>query len=226
MLCPNCSEPQLPGARRCPNCGARVSAPGTVRRRQRRSAGGVLLFWTGMGVVALLGLVLLPGLIGAGAHRVASGIEARIPRADASDSVVFAATPVSQAASGSSGAVVADATATRVVLTAQDLNARVAEHARELQPLDHVQIDITTTGIVVDFGAYNLSGTYHGKMTVVDGVPLVTGGKISGVLGWFVTPDQLESALNQEIAAAVSAQGVWVEQVETQPGTLIFYVRA
>ena len=199
MLCPNCSEPQLPGARRCPNCGARVSSPGTVRRRRRSSAGGVLVFWAGLGVVALVGLLVLPGVIGAGAHRVAAGIEARIPRADA--------------------------TATRVVLTAQDLNARVAEHAQELQPLDHVRIDVTGAGIVVDFGAYNLSGTYRGGLTVVDGVPLVTGGKISGVLGWFVTPNQLESALNQEIAAAVSVQGVWVEQVETQPGELIFYVK-
>lgn len=224
MLCPNCSEPQLPGARRCPNCGARVSSPGTVRRRRRSSAGGVLVFWAGLGVVALVGLLVLPGVIGAGAHRVAAGIEARIPRADASGGAVFSATPVSLVSSGASS-VVADATATRVVLTAQDLNARVAEHAQELQPLDHVRIDVTGAGIVVDFGAYNLSGTYRGRLTVVDGVPLVTGGKISGVLGWFVTPNQLESALNQEIAAAVSAQGVWVEQVETQPGELIFYVK-
>jgi len=114
----------------------------------------------------------------------------------------------------------------QVVVTAQELNERVAEHREEIKPLDRARIDITSTGVRVDLSAYGLSGTYQGRVIVVDGVPLVTGGKIDGVLGWFVSPDELEAALNREIESTVAQQGIQVAQVELQPGRLIFTLKS
>ena len=66
-----------------------------------------------------------------------------------------------------------------------------------------------------------MSGKYKGQVEMQNGEPVVTGGHISGMLGWFVPTDQVETAFNREIASAVNQAGVQVSSVALWPGEMV-----
>lgn len=232
MICPQCGEPQLPASRRCPVCGHRVYAPGAIAYGRGGVGGRVLLIWVVMLAIGGFALLSLPGALAPPIHRLGARLEGIVSPNSSSST---AQNPVARtAADGASGAkAAAQPTATTVSLppgphitvTQQQLNEAIAQRAADIKPADHATVKIVQGGLNVDFGAYGMSGHYHGKITVVDGVPIITGGKIDGPLGLFVSPTELESALNSEIGAAVAQQHVVVERVIAVPGELVFYTR-
>ncbi|HVB65117.1 MAG TPA: hypothetical protein VNE17_10325 [Nitrolancea sp.] len=108
-----------------------------------------------------------------------------------------------------------------LVITQQEINDQIAKNAASLGPLSDVNVQITDQQFVVDFSAYGLSGRYQGQVVMRDGNPVVTNGHITGALGWVVPTNQVESAFNKEIAAAVTQAGVQVSSVSLQTGEMV-----
>lgn len=117
-----------------------------------------------------------------------------------------------------SGAALAGQTLT---ISQDQINQRITENADSLGPLDDVQVQITGDAFIVDFSAYGVSGQYTGQVVMQNGNPVLTNGDISGALGWVVPTNQVESAFNKQIAAAVDQAGVQVSSVALQPGQLV-----
>lgn len=114
-----------------------------------------------------------------------------------------------------------DPGAKQLVITQQEINDQIAKNAGSLGPLSSVSVQIDQARFIVNFSAYGMTGKYQGQVAMRGGEPVVTGGHITGVLGWFVPTDQVETAFNREIAAAVSQAGVQVASVSLQPGEMI-----
>jgi hypothetical protein len=114
--------------------------------------------------------------------------------------------------------------ASTVVITEQELNQGIQDNADQLGPLDSARIEITNDELIVHMSAYGASGRYRGNVETRDGKPFVTGGRVDGMLGWVVPANQLEAALNREIATAVDRSGVTVQSVALEPGRMLLTV--
>jgi hypothetical protein len=112
------------------------------------------------------------------------------------------------------------------VLTEQELNERIANRGTSFGPANDVTIELGEGTVTVRFHAYGVHGTYHGTLTAQDGVPVVADSRIDGALGWFVGSGDIDSVLNEEMAAAVQERDVAVESVHVEPGQLIFGIRS
>lgn len=110
--------------------------------------------------------------------------------------------------------------ARQMVITQDQLNQQIAEHQDRLGPLDSASIQITPEEVEVTMKAYGLTGTYHGQVEVQNGTVAMTNGKIDGPLGWIVPTGTLESALNQQLSAAVNQTGASIDSVTLQQGQM------
>lgn len=115
----------------------------------------------------------------------------------------------------------AEAGANQLVITQQEINDRIAQNAGSFGPLSSVAVQIDQGQLVVNFSAYGMSGKYTGHVAMQNGQPVVTGGHITGMLGWFVPTNQVETAFNREIASAVNQAGVQVNSVDLRPGEMV-----
>lgn len=242
MYCPRCGTPQSVGSRRCTTCGhpftrqelaKRPAAPRPVARgattdRYREWERG-----PGVGrraVTCLAVLVLTAVLLIAGAAALSSTvvrpyvgrlITDRLAQSTAQPSP--AATPPASTAPATAIPTPAPGT-TQVVITQDEMNARLAEYADQLKPLEGTSVEITPQDLVVNLQAYGLSGQYRGQVEARDGRVVVTNGRIDGPLGWAVPVAPLESALNSQIQNALNQSGASVQSVTLQQGQMTLQV--
>jgi len=230
MYCPHCGARQPLGTTRCAECGAPFTrreaarrpspqyagasntAAASYRRYERRSgAKKGLLAWL---AVVLFTVIVVIGLI---AFFSTSVIKPYVGKSVSNNldnklgSAIIGVTP-------DSGAALAGKTLT---ISQDQINQKIAQNADSLGPLDDVHVQITGQAFVVDFSAYGASGQYTGQVVMQNGKPVLTNGHISGALGWVVPTNQVESAFNKQIAAAVDQAGVQVSSVALQPGQLV-----
>ncbi len=123
-------------------------------------------------------------------------------------------TPVTSSTTANPGA-------NQLVITQQQINDEIAKNAGSYGPLSSVAVQITDGQFIVNFSAYGMTGKYQGHVEMQNGEPVVTGGHITGMLGWFVPTSQVESAFNREIASAVAQAGVQVNSVALRPGEMV-----
>ncbi len=231
MLCPRCGSRQPLGSTRCAKCGtpftrreaakrpsgrrvSTVASPvASARRYERRS--GVrksLLAWMAVLLITVIGVVALAALFSSSVIKPYVG---RTVSNDLQGQIVSSVPKVTP------GATTVDPGANQMVITQQQINDEIAKNAGSFGPLSSVAVKIEDGQFNVNFSAYGMSGNYQGHVEMLNGEPVVTGGHITGMLGWFVPTDQVESALNREIAAAVSQAGVQVSSVALRPGEMI-----
>ena len=232
MLCPRCGTRQPLGSARCANCGAPFtrreaakrqgpyrtsggsSAVAAARRYERGTGPGrSVMAWM---VVLLLVVIAVIALAAFFSTSVVKPYVGRTVNSNLQGQIGGSVPKVTPSTSAS-----ADPNANQLVITQQEINDRIAQNAGSFGPLSSVSVEIDQGEMVVDFSAYGMSGKYKGHVEMQNGQPVVTGGHITGMLGWFVPTDQVESAFNREIASAVSQAGVQVSSVDLRPGEMV-----
>jgi len=230
MYCPRCGARQPLGTSRCAECGtpftrreaSRRPSPRVVatsntaavnyRRYERRSgAKRSLLAWLAVLLLAVIGVLALIAFFSSSVIKPYVGRSVSQNLNGQLNLSIPQVTP-------NAGASLAGQT---LVITQQEINDQIAKNAASLGPLSDVNVQITDQQFVVDFSAYGLSGRYQGQVVMRDGNPVVTNGHITGALGWVVPTNQVESAFNKEIAAAVTQAGVQVSSVSLQTGEMV-----
>jgi hypothetical protein len=230
MYCPRCGARQPLGTTRCAECGtpftrreatrrtspqyagASNTAAASYRRYERRSgAKKGLLAWLAVVLFTVIVVIALVAFFSNSILKPYVGDKVSNNLDQSLGSAVIPVTP-------NSGAALAGQTLT---ITQDQINQKITQNADALGPLDDVHVQITPQAFVVDFSAYGASGQYTGQVVMQDGKPVLTNGHISGTLGWVVPTNQVESAFNKQIAAAVDQAGVQVSSVALQPGQLV-----
>jgi hypothetical protein len=230
MYCPRCGTRQPLGTLRCAECGtpftrreaARGPGPKVVksnnasavryqRYERRTGASRGLLAWLAVTIVAVIAIIALIAFFSSTVVKPYVGRSVNQNLSSQLGSTVPGITP-------NAGAALAGKT---LVITQQQINDEIAKNASALHPLSDVSVQIVSQQFIVNFSAYGLSGRYQGQVVMRDGQPVLTNGHISGPLGWVVSTSQVESAFNQEIAAAVNEAGVQVSSVALQPGQMV-----
>lgn len=107
-----------------------------------------------------------------------------------------------------------------VTISDADVNQRIAANGN-LGPIDDVSVAFRPGGVDVRLSAYGLSGTYHAVPRVEDGSVVLAGGSLDGALGYAVPTGDLEQAVNQEIAAALSGAGYQVQGLNLEDGAIV-----
>ena len=232
MFCPRCGADASPGAQRCANCGApftmsarRAAAPrvaprpsgaATYRTYQRGTGvGRAVIAWLAVLFLAAIAVLALITVFSSSVVKpyVGRQIEQSFAQPTVTATTAPAQTPAAAAAASSSGG-------RHVVITEQQLNQQIAEHQDQLSPLDSVTVQIQPDQLVMTMKSHGVSGTYRGHIEVQDGKPVLTGGKVDGLLGYVVPTAQLETVLNRQIDAAVAQSGVEVQSVALQQGQM------
>jgi hypothetical protein len=227
MYCPRCGTAQAIGSRRCDRCGtpftcreslrggnswqvAEQAAPDDHRTRERGPGVGTrLLRW-------LVTLLVLAVIIMAAVFLWSGPIQTYLERlfpTESSERIVPQASspaPAPELAPGEQ----------RVVLTQEDLSAQLAQRAEQLGLPADSTVEITPQGLVVETVAYGMEGRYIGQVEAQNGQVVVTGGEPEGPLGWVVSADQVESALNDGIRRALAQNGVAVTGVTLEQGRM------
>jgi uncharacterized membrane protein YvbJ len=233
MLCPRCGARQPLGSVRCANCGTPFTrreaakrpgsrrlapaggSPVTAARAYERRSGVrksvmawlVVLLLVVIAVIALatyFSSSIVKPYVGRSVNNDLQGqIAASVPKV----------TPVSAASDNSDP--------NQLIITQKQINDEIAKNAGSFGPLSSVDVEIDDGAFIVNFSAYGMSGKYQGQVTMRDGQPVVTNGHVSGMLGWFVPTDQIETAFNREIASAVDQAGVQVNSVSLRPGEMV-----
>lgn len=231
MICPRCGTDATLGAQRCPACAAPFTLSAMSRRRQpaRRpvaSPSGYRSYQRGSGVgraviawlaVLFLAAVALLALITVFSSSVIKPyVGHQIEQSLTQSTAVSAPT---QAAVAAPEATRAGPARTQVI-TEAELNSRIAEHQSDLAPLDSVTVRILPSELQVTMKSHGVSGTYHGNVVVQQGRPVLTGGRVDGLLGRVIPTSQLEQLLNQQLGAAVAQSGVAVQAVQLQDGQM------
>jgi hypothetical protein len=244
MLCPQCNTRNPLGSRRCRAChhpftrgaaerAAQFAAPtsattattsGTTSRDDwtaahdewadrarsgdRRQYGGCAL---ALGIVAIMAVAGLVGLLAlsnfvikpmvrdAAVREIQSGV-----RVDVQDEIE---TQLDDAPDGD------------VTVTEAEINEQISA-SDDLGPLNDIGVTLNESGIEVQLRAYGISGAYHVTPRVENGVVVLEDGDVSGPLSLVVPTADLESALNQELAAALQASGYEVDQLALGEGFL------
>ncbi len=237
MLCPRCGARQPLGSARCANCGAPFtrreaakrqgsyrpsggsSAVAAARRYERgNGVGRSVMAWMVVLFIVVIAVVALAAFFSSSVVKPYVG---RSVNNNLQGQIAGSVPKVTPATSTST-----DANANQLVITQKEINDRIAQNAGSFGPLSSVAVEIDQGQLVVDFSAYGMSGKYKGHVEMQNGQPVVTGGHITGMLGWFVPTDQVESAFNHEIATAVSQAGVQVSSVDLRPGEMVLTVNS
>lgn len=230
MYCPHCGARQPLGTTSCAECGAPFTrreatrrpspqyagasntAAASYRRYERRSgAKKGLLAWLAVVLFTVIVVIALVAFFSTSIIKPYVGKSVSNNLNDKLGSTIIGVTP-------NAGAALAGQTLT---ISQDQINQKIAQNADSLGPLSDVHVKITDQAFVVDFSAYGASGQYTGQVVMQNGNPVLTNGHISGALGWVVPTNQVESAFNKQIAAAVDQAGVQVSSVALQPGQLV-----
>lgn len=232
MYCPRCGASQPLGSRRCVRCGhpftrrgyARLRPPSPPARSQpapraRASEPGPGIGRRAQGCLALLILTVV--LILAGVATFRSLVRPAVSRVVSERLEMPWPTAADQPASAPAATAPAPAPGGRqVVITQDELNQRIEANRARIQPLDSARVEIAPGAFAIAFQAYGLSGRYQGQVSVVDGQVTLSGGRITGPLGWVVAPGVIESALNEQLRAGLVESGLAVESVTLQEGQM------
>lgn len=237
MYCPQCGEPQKVGSQRCDHCGTPFT------RRQAKREGnrsfhtadpdppkGGQQWERGIGIRSrilrwLAGiLVLFLVIVAAAALLWSTAIQSYLER----DTPV----PASPQPTEQPGFTIPSEVpkleippeGEQLVVTEDDLNARIAEHAEKLGPLDSATVEITPGELTLETSAFGVNGSYHGDVVARDGQIVVTNGTVDGPLGWVMPVDQIEDALNQSARSALSQSGAAVTGVSLEQGKMVVTV--
>jgi hypothetical protein len=71
-------------------------------------------------------------------------------------------------------------------------------------PVQDEQVTITHSGLILDFQVYNFSCSVEGNLALSNGNLVVTNLAIQGILGLIMSPDELTSILNSQLASVQS----------------------
>jgi hypothetical protein len=112
----------------------------------------------------------------------------------------------------------------QLIVTQDDLNAKIAEQAGKLGPIDKATVEITPEELTLETTALGVTGTYHGQVEARDGQIVVTNGRVDGPLGWFMPVDQIEAALNDTARSALATSGASVTGVTLEQGKMVVSV--
>ena len=112
----------------------------------------------------------------------------------------------------------------QLVVTEDDLNARIAEQAGKLGPIDKATVEITPGELTLETTAMGVTGRYHGQVVAQDGQIFVTNGTVDGPLGWVMPVDQIEAALNDTARSALAKSGAAVTGVSLEQGKMLVSV--
>lgn len=237
MYCPNCGEPQKVGSQRCDHCGAPFT------RRQAKRGGTQLIqepdpdpakanqqWERGIGVrsrvlrwlAGILFLILI--IVAAAALLWSTAIQSYLDRATP--------TPASPQPTQQPGFTIPSEVpkldispdGELLVVTEDDLNARIAEQAGKLGPIDSATVEITPGELTLETTALGVTGTYHGQVEARDGEIFVTNGTVDGPLGWVMPVDQIEAALNNTARSALAKSGAVVTDVSLEQGEMVVTV--
>lgn len=232
MLCPRCGARQPLGSTRCANCGApftrreaakrpstRRAASGTspvatVHRYERESgAGRSVLAWMAVLLLVVIAVVALAVVFSSSVVKPYVGRTVNNDLQGQIAASVPKVTPFTPSTTNPS--------ANQLIITQQQINDQIAKNAGSYGPLSSVAVQITDGQFIVNFSAYGMTGKYQGHVEMQNGEPVVTGGHVTGMLGWFVPAAQVETAFNREIASAVAQAGVHVSSVALRPGEMV-----
>jgi hypothetical protein len=239
MLCPQCGSRNPLGVRRCQACArpftreaqaedapalayndihtAEYSVPVNSRRavrqpRARRRRFGCLT------ALAALALLLVAGLVAALA--LGNLVVKPYVRDSARDNLQ---TGVQSEVARQLSTQVGDLPEGQVTITDADVNQRIAQNG-DLGPIDDVSVAFTPGGVDVSLRAYGLNGSYHATPRVVDGSLRLEGGALDGALSYVVPASDLESIVNDELAASLRDAGYTVNDITLEQGQIVLDV--
>lgn len=237
MYCPQCGEPQKVGSQRCDDCGAPFT------RRQAKRGGTQLLkdpdppkgnqqWERGIGVrsrmlrwlAGILFLILI--IVAAAALLWSTAIQSYLDRATPTP-VPAIPQPTQQPGftlPSELPKLEIPPGGEQLVVTQEDLNAKIAEQAGKLGPIDKATVKITPGELTLETTALGMTGTYHGQVEARDGQIFVTNGKVDGPLGWVMPVDQIEAALNDTARSALTASSAAVTGVSLEQGKMVVSV--
>ncbi len=237
MYCPQCGEPQKVGSQRCDQCGVPFT-----RRQAKREGHRPLLptdpdppkggqqWERGIGIRSrvlrwLAGiLVLVLVIVAAAALLWSTAIQSYLERATP--------TPASPQPTQQPAFTIPNEVpkleipqgGEQLVVTEDDLNARIAEQAGKLGPIDKATVEITPGELTLETTAMGVTGRYHGQVVAQDGQIFVTNGTVDGPLGWVMPVDQIEAALNDTARSALAKSGAAVTGVSLEQGKMLVSV--
>ncbi len=230
MLCPRCGSRQPVGSTRCAGCGTPFTRREASRRPtgRRGSKGGTaavsyrnyqqgsrvrrsVIAWLAVLSIVIVAVVALAAFF---SSTVVPSYVGRSVNNSLQGQIISSVPKVTPNPTASSGA-------TQMVITQQEINDEIAKNAASYGPLSSVSVQIDNGQFIVNFAAYGMTGRYQGHVEMQNGEPIVTGGHITGMLGWFVPTSQVEAAFNRQIAAAVQQAGVQVSSVALRPGEMV-----
>lgn len=197
-------EPPLVAA---PPVAPRAIYPGRARRRARRSTGCLLAF----GILSILlvgGLVMLllagtmvvqPMIRDAAVAEIRTNLRGEMER--------------------QIDAQIGDSQRGELVISQDEINDRLSGGA-DLGPISGATVEISPDGLLVRLRAYGVDGTYRARVVDQDGSVAIIGTPMEGPLAYIMPEGDLERAVNEELAAAISQAGYYVEQVATAEGAI------
>ncbi|RIK39896.1 MAG: hypothetical protein DCC58_14630 [Chloroflexi bacterium] len=256
MICPRCGTQNALGTRRCANClmaFTRGAADRDLRsgyggpsivpttdgdvsdngafypdypldarrgRRGRYRLSGCLvalgILATTLAIVAVLFMVtsnalIKPMVLDAADAQIRSGVREEISGQLATHTSLSAAN--------------GEAVTGEITVTQAEINERIAANG-DLGPFDDVAVELVDGGVSVQLRAYGLSGSYDADLRVENGSLVLDGGDIDGPLGLLAPSDELEAAVNEEIAASLVSAGYRVDAVSVHDGRMVVVVGA
>ncbi|HUG13916.1 MAG TPA: hypothetical protein VMM78_02765 [Thermomicrobiales bacterium] len=114
---------------------------------------------------------------------------------------------------------IGDALSGDVVISEDDINEQLAGNV-DLGPITDVTVQITPEGLIVRLRAYGVDGSYRAQVLDQDGSVVITGSPMEGPLAYMLSDRDLEEAVNDALAAAISDAGYYVEQVAVAEGAI------
>lgn len=232
MYCPRCGASQPLGTRRCARCGQPFTRRGYARRQgaDPAAAAGVAPRYRewergpgagrrALGCLAVLVVTVVLILAGSAVFTdvvrpyVGSAITERLNPLRPAEPDEAAQAPAATVPTPSPGAQ-------QVIITQDELNQRIEENRERIQPLDSVRVEITPDAFALELRAFGLSGRYEGQVTAEGGQVQLSGGRVTGALGWLIPVEPLESALNEQLRQGLDQTGVAVEAVTLEDGQM------
>jgi hypothetical protein len=112
----------------------------------------------------------------------------------------------------------------QVVITQEELDRQIAEHARSFAPARDVRAEIDPSGIAIRFSVYGLGGTFKARPVARDGTIALEEARVEGLLGVFLDTGELRAQLVGELQQHLAGAGVTVEAVTLERGHLVVTV--
>jgi hypothetical protein len=110
-----------------------------------------------------------------------------------------------------------------ITITEAEINDRI-DATGDLGPFDDVSVDLDDGGVTVKLRAYGVRGTYDADLRAENGTLVLDGGDIDGPLGLLAPTNDLEQAVNEEIAESLVGAGYRVDAVSVRDGELVLIV--